>query len=452
MYLIKEISEANCPELPFSPDIFHQAHAMKADRVHVKGDGFAFDLEKVNNLDYNPIYFRDRWKNQNAFMPYEDYDENAESSLFLPFLRMFSRIFISEVNEYSVVLTGLIMKYTDAVISFTDDRIRWFYDQSERLRVVDSFPQADKKTLTIKGLDQDLIFDRTFHTLGPVGAFHNVFFLQGHGVKNLKDFKYADIVLDEGAGIGSVLNTLSKCSTALGELGQGLVSLKQNLGQFNTAILDKYFSFDLKQNDATKKNTVFFREIAALKSTAFIYLTEPKVDLRVVKKSFLDELNLYCDAVLGGKRVLGVLIRGTDYINLFKTGIRQMSTPQDMAPMIDEWMEKYDYEKVFLATEDKDILEWMRKRYPGKLLAVSQERHSVEDLKGGMLLADLDRERDEDHDDVLEENIVNYFYALYMLSRCKAFICSGYCNGYDLVMNFNDNKFERVKLFQKGEA
>ena len=214
MYLIKEISEANCPELPFSPDIFHQAHALKADRVHVKGDGFAFDLEKVNNLDYNPIYFRDRWKNQNAFMPYEDYDENAESSLFLPFLRMFSRIFISEVNEYSVVLTGLILKYTDAVISFTDDRIRWFYDQSERLRVVDSFPQADKKTLTIKGLDQDLIFDRTFHTLGPVGAFHNVFFLQGHGVKNLKDFKYADIVLDEGAECGH--HFLDGCAHGVG--------------------------------------------------------------------------------------------------------------------------------------------------------------------------------------------------------------------------------------------
>ncbi len=451
MYLIKKRSGGEYPILPFSIDVFHKAYAMKADHAHVDGEGFSFDLERVNNIDYNPTYFSDRWKGQDAFFPYESYDENAENSLFLHFLKLFHRIFISEVNEYTVVLTGLILKHTKTVIYITDERIRWFYDQDERLNVVESFPSIDDRTLTINGLDQDLIFDNKFKTMGPIAAFHNVFFLQGHGVMDLRDYKYADISLDDEAGIGSVLNTLSKCATAMSEIGLELSSLERTLGQFDTEILDKYFSFDLKHEDANDSNTVFFHEIAALKSTAFVYLTEPRVDLRVVKKSFLEEMNDYCTAVLGGKRALGVLIRGTDYINMFKTGIRKMSSPEEMAPMIDEWMEKYDCEKIVLATEDKDVLEWMKKRYQGKLLAISQERHSVEELKGNLLLADLDRQK-EDHNAVLEENIVNYFYALYMLSQCKAFICSGYCNGYDLVMNFNSNKFEHVHLFQKGEV
>jgi hypothetical protein len=92
----------------------------------------------------------------------------------------------------------------------------------------------------------------------------------------------------------------------------------------------------------------------------------------------------------------------------------------------------------------------MKDHYQNKVLAISQERHSVDELKGTLLLADLDRQSDRDHNEVLEENIVNYFYALYMLSQCKAFICSGYCNGYELVKDFNKNKFEHIYLFQKG--
>ena len=452
MYLIKERTEVDHPVLPFSMDLFHQAHALRADAVHVEGGGFSFDLEKVNNDDYNPTYFTNRWKGQHAYSSYDDYDENATDSLFLPFLQMFFQVFISEVNEYTVVLTGLILKYTKATIFITDDRIRWFYAPTARLCIVESFPEAYDKTLTINGLEQDLIFDMSFKTMGPIGAFHNVFFLQGHGVMDLKRYKYADIILDEDAGIGSVLNTLNKCATAMGKLGLKLVTPEQSLGQFNTTVLDKYFSFDLKHDDANKDNTVLFPEIAALKSTAFIYLTETEADLSLIKQSFLDEMDEYCTAVLREKRTLGILIRGTDYINLFKTGIRRMSSPAEMAPLIDEWMEAYGYEKIFLATEDKNVLEWMRKRYPGKLLAVSQVRHSVDDLKGGLLLADLDRASGEDMNQILEDNIVNYFYALYMLSRAKAFICSGYCNGYDLVIHFNENQFEHVKLFQKGDA
>ncbi|MDO4803810.1 MAG: hypothetical protein Q4A32_03200 [Lachnospiraceae bacterium] len=452
MYLIKKRSEVECPVLTFSTNLFHEAHALKADYVHVDGDGFAFDLERIENSDYNPTYFSNRWKGQNAYFPYDYYDENATNSLFLPFLKMFSQVFISEANEYTVVLTGLILKYTDADIYFTDDRIRWFYNDDERLYIVESFPEINNRTLTINGLEQDLVFDRHFKTMGPIGAFHNVFFLQGHGVMDLDRYKYADIVLDEKAGIGSVLNTLSKSVTAMREIGLETISVNKILGQFDSSMLGKYFIFDLTHDDANESNTVFFHEIAALKSTAFMYLAEPEIDLHVLKPSFLEELDEYMTAILGGKRTLGVLIRGTDYINMFKTGNRMMSSPSEMVPMIDEWMEKYGYEKLFLATEDMDILKWMREHYKGKLLAVSQERHSVQDLRGTLLLADLDKLSSEDPNLTLEETTVNYFYALYMLSQCQGFICSGYCNGYDLVLNFNQNKFEHVYLFQKGES
>ena len=70
------------------------------------------------------------------------------------------------------------------------------------------------------------------------------------------------------------------------------------------------------------------------------------------------------------------------------------------------------------------------------------------DLNGVKLLAELEKERAADYEGSVAESTVNYFYALYMLSRCTAFICSGACNGYDLAVGFNGGKYERVYLFQ----
>ena len=45
-------------------------------------------------------------------------------------------------------------------------------------------------------------------------------------------------------------------------------------------------------------------------------------------------------------------------------GVRRQATVQEMIPIIDRWTEEGGYERVFLATEDADILEEMH-RVPG---------------------------------------------------------------------------------------
>ena len=51
---------------------------------------------------------------------------------------------------------------------------------------------------------------------------------------------------------------------------------------------------------------------------------------------------------------------------------------------------------------------------------------------------------------MIEDTTVNYFYALYMLSRCDSFLCSGKCNGWDIVNEFNKGKFLRSYKFHVG--
>jgi len=44
---------------------------------------------------------------------------------------------------------------------------------------------------------------------------------------------------------------------------------------------------------------------------------------------------------------------------------------------------------------------------------------------------------------------VNYFYALYALASCDAFIASGVCGGTQMVLAFNEGKFEKVYVYRK---
>ena len=125
-----------------------------------------------------------------------------------------------------------------------------------------------------------------------------------------------------------------------------------------------------------------------------------------------------------------------------------MAAADDMIPVIHEWIDSFGYEGIFLATEDSDILARIREEFCSFVRVIAQERHSVSELSGHMLLSELEKKNASDYDRSVAESTVNYFYALYMLSRCSAFICSGPCNGYDLAVGFNGGRYERIRLFK----
>ena len=47
---------------------------------------------------------------------------------------------------------------------------------------------------------------------------------------------------------------------------------------------------------------------------------------------------------------------------------------------------------------------------------------------------------------------VNYFYAMYVLSKCDSFIASGLSNGIDMVKGFNLDHFRHYYQFSVGMA
>ena len=152
--------------------------------------------------------------------------------------------------------------------------------------------------------------------------------------------------------------------------------------------------------------------------------------------------------MLGDKRMLGILLRGSDYIASGMSGASAPVTVESALPKIREWMEEDGYEGIFLATEDMDILRKMEAAFPGKIRVVSQERYSITDFtkEGVTTISELDRKRHpgEDYDVFLEDSTANYFYALYLLSRCESFMYSGQCGGIVMTKSLTENGFNLV--------
>ena len=111
-------------------------------------------------------------------------------------------------------------------------------------------------------------------------------------------------------------------------------------------------------------------------------------------------------------------------------------------------MEKYGYDKIFVATEDSNFLEIMLNAFPGKVLAVAQERHRISDFKGIKYISDLEKKTYSGaaYYASVEDTTVNYLYAVYILSRCESFISNCVCSGSKLVTSFNEGRFVRNEI------
>ena len=109
---------------------------------------------------------------------------------------------------------------------------------------------------------------------------------------------------------------------------------------------------------------------------------------------------------------LGVLARGTDYLNPALGHLIKLGT-EDIADIIDEKLEKYNLKRVFVATEDSNILDALKEKYGDRLMYVEQKRYKGETKA---MLGHLD----DYVKDAVDMNIA-YLTAMHLLSRCEYF-------------------------------
>lgn len=146
------------------------------------------------------------------------------------------------------------------------------------------------------------------------------------------------------------------------------------------------------------------------------------------------------------QRTLGVLIRGTDYIhNPLPNHPRQASLEMVMEK-ISEIEASWDFDWIYLSTEDQNICERMKERYQKRLLFTDQERYQV---RPGQLLADLHRTKEEGKGFRLG---AEYLCSIRLLSQCRSLIASGECGALTEALRENDGKYEHVFVFHLSSS
>lgn len=143
---------------------------------------------------------------------------------------------------------------------------------------------------------------------------------------------------------------------------------------------------------------------------------------------------------LDNKGLIGVLARGTDYKDLKPVGHLRPVSSSIIFDEIDKIPGRIEQKKVFLATEDKGILQKFEEKYPGKISFADAKRYKN---LGKNTLNTIYRDEDGYDRDL------KYLYSLYTISKSSVGIYSA-CGGgiiASLMRKFPDNSY---KFLYKG--
>ncbi|SCY73198.1 hypothetical protein SAMN02910371_03633 [Butyrivibrio sp. INlla14] len=235
------------------------------------------------------------------------------------------------------------------------------------------------------------------------------------GLKN--DLKTKIIVKrkDEKVGLASFFNTTLGAVDYLTRKGYTPIVCDEKRFGWN-----KWFNSEKDYDESAKvfDEVVDFRPDDSLEilynDELIKYWNQSWKNLIGFDKNVIELLEYEKRMLLGGleERTVGVLARGTDYIALEPKGHPRQPKPEDLFPIIDNYLSN-GYERVFVATEDTSILESFKKKYNDKLI---YRVNTMCTYSGHGYLSEQGNEKESD------KKNYDYLVNIYILSCCKCFV------------------------------
>lgn len=120
--------------------------------------------------------------------------------------------------------------------------------------------------------------------------------------------------------------------------------------------------------------------------------------------------------IFQGKRILGVLCRGTDYVSMRPKGHPIQPSAEMVMDKVDQTLKKENFDAVYLVTEDWKIVSAFKQKYGSKLLLSKQDYIEYDYDKRNYLAAYY-----EDKQDGYNRGL-DYLIALLLLIDCNGLI------------------------------
>lgn len=143
------------------------------------------------------------------------------------------------------------------------------------------------------------------------------------------------------------------------------------------------------------------------------------------------------------KRVLGVYLRGTDYVKLKPKGHFVQPSSEELSTYIDDFLKEKDVDIIFLVTEDKEIYEYFKIKYQDKISITSYDRF-IDKYDGKQLLYKSDVFKENNY-----EKGLHYLVKLILLSKCN-YLISSITSATGIVKLMNNGKYEYELYINKG--
>lgn len=149
----------------------------------------------------------------------------------------------------------------------------------------------------------------------------------------------------------------------------------------------------------------------------------------------------YQQIVPQGKRALGVLCRGTDYVKLRPHRHPVQPTAEMMIQKVKECLQEWDCEYIYLATEDSEICEKFKREFGHKLLYRAQDKidYNKNTYLSQYLPSDTAGKIKKGQD---------YLISIGVLTKCNALI-AGRTSG-TIGALLLPNRFEKIYLWDLG--
>ena len=122
-------------------------------------------------------------------------------------------------------------------------------------------------------------------------------------------------------------------------------------------------------------------------------------------KKFLLENSL--DEDMMSRKVLGVLLRGTDYTKRKSPGEHIQPDFEEIKSRIEKIMKKYpEIEKIYAATEDKNVYQMFKREFGSRLIENHQYMYTQTDSEKKLLLGEINVNRENHHYKLAKEYIL----------------------------------------------
>ena len=160
-------------------------------------------------------------------------------------------------------------------------------------------------------------------------------------------------------------------------------------------------------------------------------------------KSVNDYIDKKYSEIIGEERsVLGLLCRGTDYVSLRPKGHYVQPTVQQIIEKVNEVLEEFKCKKIFLATEDLEILETLKEKFGTRLVYMDVPRVNYYE---GVQLCDLYRKQKMN----LFQRQLDYLTEMEILARLP-YLIAGKTTGSRFIPVMKKGEFDYLYYWELG--